>query len=69
MAGTVNYIEVYEIIEMLSAMAKRGDEQAAEECERILEARKAWREEQTPELWAEFFAAAERASAWLTENR
>jgi len=69
MTEAVNYIEVYELIEMLSAMAKRGDELAAVECEKILEARKAWRLEQTAELWEEFFAAAERASAWVTANR
>ena len=65
----MDYTAVSELIELLSAMAHRGDRDAFVECQKIFRARSAWRERQTSELWNEFLAASERAKTWVEENR
>ncbi len=65
----MNPTEVTELIELLRAMAKRGDEDALAKHTRIIAARDAWGENQTPTLWSGFLQAAQEAKAWLEQNR
>jgi hypothetical protein len=65
----MNPTEVSELIEMLGAMAKRGDEEASTKHSRILAARNAWGDNQTSKLWSGYLEAAEEAKTWLEQNR
>ncbi len=65
----MNPTEVSELIELLGAMAKRGDEEAFAKHSRILAARDAWGENQTPVLWSRYLKVAAEAKEWLEQNR
>ena len=65
----MNPTEVSELIELLRAMSKRGDEEAFAKHSQILAARNAWGENRTPDLWTGYLEAAAEAKAWLEQHR